>query len=168
MDVYLQAQLIDLCKCQNQKWDLNYRATRHGFSSQRFHSACNGISNTLTVVKATNGNIFGGFTTEPWNSQTTTFLNDSESFIFSLVNKHYKPFTAKVLNGGKNAIRCSGNHGPVFGNGDLLIATDSNDSQNSSSTLGNSYRLPKCLKDKSILAGTTNFKTIDIEVFSKA
>lgn len=63
--------------------------------------------------------------------------NYSESFIFSLVNKYYKPFTAKVLNDGRNAILNRADHGPVFGNGDLSIAAYSNNSQNSSSTLGN-------------------------------
>ena len=165
LDIYLQNKLIDLCKCQNQKWNLNYRATRDGFSSKSFHLACNKVPNTLTVIKANNGNIFGGFTTKPWRSDNT-ISNDPESFIFSLVNKNYKPFTAEVLNGGKKVILCKEDLGPVFGD-DLRIGTDSNSNQNSSSNLGKSYRLPKCLKE-SVLAGTTYFKTIDIEVFSKA
>jgi hypothetical protein len=32
-----------------------------------FHSTCDGIANTLTIIKAKSGNIFGGFTEKVWH-----------------------------------------------------------------------------------------------------
>ena len=164
MDSYLQKKLIDLCNFQNQKWKLIYRATQQGFSGNNFHSVCNGTANTLTVIKATNGNIFGGFIVNPWN--TNGWIKDSKAYIFSLVNYNYKPFKTGVLNSSEACYSVKKN-GPSFGNKDIWIASDSNENQNSESTLGKSYTLPKYLKCDSILAGTTYFKTVDIEVFTK-
>jgi hypothetical protein len=62
-------QLISLCEFPpTQKWELKYRASRDGFKSTDFHTKCNGIANTFTVIKTTSGNIFSGFTEKAWNS----------------------------------------------------------------------------------------------------
>jgi len=51
-------QLINLCEFPaSQKWELKYRASRDGFKSTDFHTKCNGIANTFTVIKTTSGNI---------------------------------------------------------------------------------------------------------------
>jgi len=49
--------------------ELKCRASRDGFKASDFHSHCDGISNTLTVIKAKSGNIFGGFTEQEWQSK---------------------------------------------------------------------------------------------------
>ena len=41
---------------------------RDGYRDSDFHSQCGNKPNTLTIVKSTNGNIFGGFTSAQWNS----------------------------------------------------------------------------------------------------
>jgi hypothetical protein len=80
LDVYLQKQLNDLCGFSlNQKygWILKYRASRDGFDSNDFHKKCDGIRNTLTVIKATSGNVFGGFTEKAWDS-SGSIVNDPQ------------------------------------------------------------------------------------------
>ena len=32
-----------------------------------FHTKCDGIPNTITILKAKSGNIFGGFTEQNWD-----------------------------------------------------------------------------------------------------
>ena len=60
MNADQQVQLVNLCEFpQDQKWELKYRASRDGFKGTDFHAKCNGIPNTLTVIKSTNGNIRG-------------------------------------------------------------------------------------------------------------
>ena len=46
-------------------WKLCWRATQDGWSARTFHANCDGKAPTVTIVKA-KGNIFGGFTSNPW------------------------------------------------------------------------------------------------------
>ena len=47
------------------KWRLLFRASRDGFAAETFHSKCDNLGPTVTIVK--NGHyIFGGFTDVSW------------------------------------------------------------------------------------------------------
>ena len=48
---------------------LLYRGSRDGFTAQAFHSACDNKGPTLTVIRATNGAVLGGYSHAPWTSQ---------------------------------------------------------------------------------------------------
>jgi len=125
----------------------------------------------VTVIKSTNGNIFGGFTGKAWDS-ASGYVIDPKAFIFSLVNKENKPFKVMCTN-DTSAINCGSTYGPIFGNStgcDLLITSGSNTNQTSYCNFGNSYKHPEYQlgteKAKSILAGSLHFQTSEIEVFS--
>ena len=62
-----------------------YRATRDGFSADEFHSRCDNMGKTLTIIKTENGNVFGGYAETKWRS-TSGYMTDSNSFLFSLIN----------------------------------------------------------------------------------
>ena len=47
------------------KWRLLFRASQDGFESETFHSKCDNLGPTVTIVKSGN-NIFGGFTDVSW------------------------------------------------------------------------------------------------------
>ena len=132
--------LIRLCGfSREQKLKLLYRATVDGFSATNFHSKCDGQSNTLTIIKSTNGNVFGGFTTKPW-SQNGVWINDPDAFIFSLINSKKTPmkFYCKLA---QNAIYCRADYGPTFGGGhDIHICDNSNTTQSSYSYFYYSYK----------------------------
>jgi hypothetical protein len=174
MDIGLQNQLANLCKFPfGRKWELKYRATRDGFKACDFHSHCDVISNTLTVIKAKSWNIFGGFTEQEWHSDCE-FVADPKAFLFSLVNKEEKPFKIHCSNEGEQAIDCNSNYGPCFGGDDeglidILIDSDSNINKESYCDFGFSYQHPDYLKETdkamNILAGSYNFKTLEIEVY---
>ena len=175
MGTYLQNQLLELCEfSKDQKWELKYRASRDGFKSTDFHSHCDGIPNTLTVIKAKSGNIFGGFTEQEWHSRGG-FVTDPNAFIFSLVNKEENPFRVFCSNGGKEALRCNSTRGPCFGGDgtsfrDISMNTDSY-YKKSFCDFGYAYQHPDYLKDtdnaKNILAGSLFFETMEIEVYAK-
>ena len=158
-----------LCEFKMQDWKLVYRATDDGFSSRNFHEKCDGVASTLTVVKATSGNIFGGFTEKAWSS-VGEYVEDHKAFVFSLVNKDNKPFKTKISY-SLDAIYCHRNEGPSFGGGDLYISSNSNINTDSSSFFSLSYKHPDYVKDtneaESILAGSRNFQTVQIEVYAK-
>jgi hypothetical protein len=54
---------------------------RDGLKAADFHTRCDGIANTLTVVKANSGNIFGGYTEQAWHSK-----NEWNSWIIEICN----------------------------------------------------------------------------------
>jgi hypothetical protein len=126
-------------------------------------------ANTLTIIKSTNGYIFGGFTKLAWDSTGNGYV-DSKAFIFSLVNKENNPFKVMCTN-GSGAIYCNSTYGPTFGTGafDIYISSGSNANQTSYSNFGHTYKHAdyQCgtEKAKSILAGSYHFKTLEIEVF---
>ncbi len=71
----------------NATWSLIYQASVDSFRSRSFHAKCDQKSNTLTVIKSNQYNfIFGGFTSAQWNQNISSFANDSNAFVFSLVN----------------------------------------------------------------------------------
>jgi DNA repair exonuclease SbcCD ATPase subunit len=82
-------QVIDLIKlCEfdkNSQFRLLYQATRDGFSSDDFHSYCDEIPNTLTIIKVKgNSNVFGGFCGFTWDA-SSNWKTDPSAFIFSLI-----------------------------------------------------------------------------------
>jgi len=52
---------------EGKSWRLLFRASRDGFAAENFHSKCDKIKPTVTIVKSKN-NIFGGFTERSWTS----------------------------------------------------------------------------------------------------
>jgi hypothetical protein len=69
---------------------------------------------------------------------------------------------------GNNAICCGSAYGPTFGR-DIYISSGSNSNQTSYSNFGYDYKHPDyqngTAKANSILAGSYNFQTLEIEVF---
>jgi hypothetical protein len=173
-----QKQLIDVCEFhKDQEWFLIYRGSRDGFSSKAFHSKCDGIPRTLTVIKATTGNVFGGYTKQAWTSKPV-YVRDPNAFIFSLVNKKDKPFKTRCSKKyARYAMACNGSDGPSFGGNnelrrDIFIASNSNANMESYSNFNFTYKhaeypaYKETDESKTILAGTHKFQTVEIEVFS--
>ena len=50
----------------NGSWILCWRASFHGWAASTFHSLCDNKGPTVTIVKDTNNNTFGGYTSIPW------------------------------------------------------------------------------------------------------
>jgi len=125
----------------------------------------------VTLIKTTNGNLFGGYTALPWDSSGTKKVDNNAS-VFSLVNQRNQLFIARSKINQSGSIYCCALDGPVLGNYkgfDLKIASDSNSNTNSSSSLGNCYHHPSypygSNEAKSIMAGAEKFQTVEIEVF---
>ena len=158
------SELLRLCEFpENQKFKLLYKASEDGFNSKSFHEKCDGIKNTFTIVKSINENISGGYTDSAWDSNGR-FINGTDSFIFSFTNQVNEPFKAKCTN-YQRSIFGNPNYGPIFGKDDLTIYLDSNTNQKSFSHFGSSYEYKTY--GETILAGSKNFHTTDIEVYEK-
>ena len=134
----------------------------------------------MTIIKTTNGNIFGVFAEKAW---TQSPVVDPKAFIISLINKENKPFKAMISsahpyqNSGYNYYALYPSNGLSFGYDnqteyvDISIASNSNVNQSSFSHFGYSFKHQdypaQSKKALTILAGSHNFQTIDIEVFTK-
>ena len=92
------------------------------------------------------------------------FEEDPFAFIFSLVNKHNKRLLFKCSD-YKKAIKLNKDFGACFGDGDLVIASDSNLKEESSFIVGKSYS--GCDEISSESMHEEKFQTVEIEVFQK-
>lgn len=82
---------------KNISFKLIFRATRDGHLSNNFHQKCDGIPNTITIIKTKKGMIFGGYINYKWRSNDEWILNDEKCFIFSIsLMKIYYPKKGKI------------------------------------------------------------------------
>ena len=153
---------------------LIYRATRDNFSASSFHSRCDGIPNTVTIIKTTSNSVFGGFTSASWTSyfdDKYDLIYDSNAFLFSLRREGSQNKQRLNVTQPYAAIYNYYDSGPIFGGGyDIKVSGNSNQNNNSYSKLGYSYQLPNNItygseESKRYLAGSENWQTTEIEVY---
>jgi hypothetical protein len=151
----------------NAKFQLLYKATLNGFAAADFHKLCDNKGPTLTVIRSTNGYLFGGFTPLNWDSTTNTSKNHAEGFIFTLTNPHNIPPTKYPRNPQNTcAIYCDASYGPTFG-GDICVATNSNQGSVSYTNFTGVHGYTDTTgKGQNTFAGAGIFTTNEIEVFS--
>ena len=106
---------------ENLSTKLIFKMSKDGEQSEDFHKCCDNQGPTLILIQTTNNKIFGGFTPLNWKSPdsgSSTITDPSnQTFIFSLdLNKKYN-----LLNMNKQAIKCSKELGPDFGNDDIQL-----------------------------------------------
>jgi len=143
--------------------ELLYRGSRDGFSSQNFHELCDEAGPTLVVCKSkAYEKVFGGYTSKNW-SIIEDYVNDEDAFLFSLSNS-----TKLAISEPSCAIFCSSECGPAFGAGyDLMICSEGNIIEGSSSALGMTYKANDNMGDlTAYLAGASTFMIDEIEVFT--
>ena len=150
---------------------LLYKATRDGFQASAFHSRCDNIPNTVTVIRNNMNYVFGGFTAAKWSSTAigASGVADPNAFIFSLRRNggltNYKlPIKSTQVN---NAIFGWSSYGPIFGY-DIIIYDQSNIYNGSYSGIS-SYTPPTYPSGSDIwtflTGGFQNWLTTEIEVY---
>ena len=100
------------------KFELLFAASINGDKAEQFHKNCDGKGQTATIVKSTNGHIFGGYLSIPFTSDHQSHFDD-KAFLFSLTNKKKFPIVIK-----EKAVCHYRNWGPYIGyqeNCDLAI-----------------------------------------------
>jgi hypothetical protein len=77
---------------QNDSWKLLYSILLYGDDLSSFFQCAANSKYTLLVVKTRDGQIFGGFGTEPWKVQKThMFYGTGESFVFMIHGLSFPP-----------------------------------------------------------------------------
>ena len=139
------------------KYTLLFRASKDGFKAGNFHSKCDGKNNTVTLVEATNGKRFGGFTDAAWD-QSSSYKTGSNGFIFSLDDK-----SIYYNKDSRYNINCNSGYGPTFGGGfDFYLCDNCNSSNSSYDNSGHSYETNG---KKYAMAGESSFLVKDYEVY---
>ena len=138
-------------------FDLIYKATRDGDDVKDFHKLCDEISPTLTIVRAKNGNRFGGYTSCALTKNSSDqAINDPSAFVFS-IDKKYKYNT----NNPSYAIRSITSRGPCFGsNCPFYIGNKFLTNNSSYSNPSNDYNCPPY-----VLTGAEYFTVDELEVY---
>eukprot|EP01080_Neovahlkampfia_damariscottae_P003599 gene3599-6334_t len=158
-------QVLKFINDKSKKWKLCYQATKDGFGTNHFHSKCDKFKESIVIIKSTNNNVFGAYCADPWSG--SGYSNNPKTFLFSLVNSANSPQKIESKKQSNEQYRYS-SYGPTFGSGhDLYICNNSNTTNSSYSNYPYSYNTPKDFTgtQNTFLAGSYNFKTIEIEVF---
>ncbi|XP_015749116.1 PREDICTED: hemicentin-2-like [Acropora digitifera] len=98
-----------------------WRAKTGGWAASTFHSNCDGMGPTVTIIQV-GSYIFGGYTDVSWSSPSPgscVYASSSKSFVYSLYNINgFSPVKLKIKSGRQSRAiyRCSSN-GPIFGDG---------------------------------------------------
>ena len=150
--------------------ELLYRGTKDGPDSKTFHNKCDSQGPTITLYKNDKDNIFGGYSSVSWKSNSLIQrVSAPESFLFTLINIYNtepKKFQSKNDN---NEILYNTDRGPSFGNGTDLGIIKNFQNDGGYSYFPNTY-IDILGKGKSIFTGNKDnniykFKVKEIEVF---
>ncbi len=174
MSAAQKISLLALTGLETKSFSLLWRGSRDGFDAAAFHRLCDGKASTLTVIKNTDGFIFGGFATIPWSSSDSGYQTDYTAFLFSLTNKSDTPLKLKVKS-QKYAVHHLSKCGPSFGGNDLYMVNDLHLSSLSNTNRNSymhflSYEFPYGISGtiggKFIVGGSDHsFQTVETEVF---
>ncbi|XP_044181722.1 protein crumbs-like [Acropora millepora] len=154
----------------NGQWILCWRASLHGWTAATFHSLCDNKGPTVTIVKDTKNNMFGGYTSKPWQSINGA-KNDPKAFLFSLKNPTNNPRTLPQLDkSSSQSVQDYAAYGPSFGQAwDLWIADRPNVDSPSYEHLGYTYTVPSGIRSDPFLTGKSKkpnyFEANEIETF---
>lgn len=142
-------------------YNLLYRKSRDSDKAAIFHSKCDKIRGTLTIIKTSKGLKIGGYTNESWEGNNIA-KSDNTAFIFSLYNN--KVYDIKK---SCNAIFCSPFYGPYFcGNGNpTLIVYDNSDKNGGECCKAIESNYNGFSSDYEINNENRKFNIIEIEVF---
>ena len=150
---------IEKFKNNKIKYNLVYRATKHGHFPEDFHNKCDGKNNTITIIKTEKGMKFGGYINYAWDSKSEWIIDYEDCFIFSLNHrKIYNPIK------GKNKYFFYKGFGPNFAE----FGTEDNLFQNTSLNVNDKRKANEYFSgftsDYEINGGKQQFKAVEIEV----
>ncbi|CDW76029.1 UNKNOWN [Stylonychia lemnae] len=141
---------------------LCFKATRDGFSSNKFHENCDKRSSySITLVKSTDGKVFGGYSTKPWRADGH-YSSSYDSLVFSVDKAESFEIKSQA---DHYAVYDHIEFGPSFGTRDLVIDFNLN---KQTTLLGNSfegsYDGDTWEERAGFLAGNTTYEINDVEV----
>ena len=140
----------------NASFNLLYRASLHGDKANIFHSRCDKVPMSLTILIDHNDNRFGGFTAREWSGNCVQKM-DEKAFIFSVEKlKIYEVLP------NQTAIGCYPNFGPIFFGCQIRVYDNFFSRGGSTYLKGVNYNTTL---DYELTNGNQNFGIKDLEVY---
>ena len=103
------------------KYELIFKMSKDGTTGEDFHKFCNNKGATLTLIKTSGNQIFGGFTPLEWKGDNGYLIdNTRRTFLFSL--NLMKKF--EMLSNEKYSIYSNKLFGPNFGNREICFGSN--------------------------------------------
>jgi len=164
--------LFSLTNFKSKTWELIYSGNKDGYESSKFHSMCDNIVNTFSLVKTLDSYVFGGYTTQIWNSNQSV-AKDENAFIVSLKNYLNEPVRLKTRNNEVIAIYKNPQCLPSFGRTDIRIITNANNVDNNFCRSadyvylnGSNYSTNLLSGNENFEAGQNSFRVTALEVYT--
>ena len=154
-----------------------YRGSRDGLNRKAWHSKCDNITNTVTVILSNFNYVFGGYTSVGFTSvNTTRYVNDTSAYIFSLRQGSIATNGSKytVFDSSAALFLTVSLYGPAFGRYSGSYYCDIANGLDSAAfftDFGASYNLPSGYtygtnETRSFLAGSFSYwTTTEMEVY---
>ena len=153
-----------------------YQGSKNGFTSKDFHLLVDNKGATLTIIKSSKNEIFGGFNSFNWTNKKGNgkYFKTEKSFLFSITKKKKLNCieNEKSIYYDKNTLCIFGKYNfPFSKSWDLAILENCDQNEESYSNLGSSYEIPEGMiyrsdESKCFLAGSFGFRVEEIEVYS--
>lgn len=141
------------------KFELIYRASKHGWGGYNFHQKCDKKGPTVVVIQATTGERFGGYSPFDWISDGTgPYFPTTKSFLFSLDSEEKLGVKEQ-----QHAVYSHSAWGPCWGNVSDLAITDQCHVSGSYSDTGNTYYQ---LKGRKYFTNERSLVVKEFEVFA--
>ena len=107
-------------------FEILFKVSRDGCDATEFHRLCDNKGATVTILYNKEGSVFGGYTSQSWDS-SENYISDDTAFLFQLrrnsITRQQK-FPIKPEK-AVHAIYCESSYGPTFGGGhDILTFVD--------------------------------------------
>jgi hypothetical protein len=169
LSVDQQSQICEWLESEGKSktdWKLAWRGSRDGFD--KFHSLCDLIGESVTVIKSSKGYLFGGFSSASWDAVNKNEQYESApgSFLFTISNPHGIPPTKYPLKFPEYTIYHNKQHGVIFGQRDIFVTSDCNKHSNSCTSFPMAYADTTGKKPVYTFTGSLCFRVRDIEVFT--
>jgi hypothetical protein len=148
-------------------WKLAYQGSRDGFGSDKFHSMCDLKGESVTIIKSSNGFLFGGYSSVSWDTKNKNGQSENApgSFIFTISNPHGIQPTKDSPIKPEYAIYHNSSWGPLFGANDMYVSSDCNTNNNSYTNFPYSYE-DTTGKGNDTFTGSYYFTVCEIQVFT--
>ena len=153
-------------KINYKEFKLIYRGSRDGWDAKDFHKNCDNKGSTVTIIHTNTNNIFGGYTSIPWNNKFGDHFSD-DTFLFLIrSSKNYKSDIFSLIKKPNYQVKYTVRHNMwfmcLFGTGhDIHI--NSNCNKDDKWTTQESFSMP----NPHYLNGDKyEFKVKEIEVFT--
>jgi hypothetical protein len=151
--------------------ELLYRGSRDGWNANHFHGKCNYKGATVTIVKTSDGYVFGGYNDQSWDGNNGNWKSSNEAFLFSLkCHGGLAPTKMKIKSGqNHSAVYDCPSRGPTFGQGhDLRVGPSNSTLKEGYTNLNSTYKLPASASN-TFLTGkhgrNYKFEVAELEVF---